>query len=82
MLMIITTWDVVYGWRYLYFDVLSMEERQQCLVREMRSERCQCVDDDEDDDGSFNDTPNGSKPITAITPPTKIKHTGNMYGRK
>ena len=29
--MIITTWDVVYGWRYLYFDVLSMAERQQCL---------------------------------------------------
>ena len=93
--------DVVDGWRYLYFDVLSMAERQQCLdgggmeyiiagwVREMRSERWQheilhsyCVDEDEDDDGSFNDTPNGSKPITAITPPTKIKHTGNMYGRK
>ena len=36
-------------------------------VREMRSERWQheilhsyCVDEDEDDDGSFNDTPNGS----------------------
>ena len=32
--MIVTTWDVVYGWRYLYFDVfevLSMAERQQCL---------------------------------------------------
>ena len=27
----IMTWDVVYGWRYLYFDVLSMAERQQCL---------------------------------------------------